>query len=108
MLSRVISGLARAAIAGAVMLLLTSAPSASFTLYSQSLDQPVAVSGVEPAWWRHWGHGHHWGWHHRGGPYYGYYGYYHPDYYGYYHPFYYGYYGYYAPHWHGHGDDDQD
>ena len=108
MLSRIISGLASAATAGAVMLLLTSAPSASFTLYSQSLDQPVAASGVEPVWWRHWGHWHHWGWHHRGGPYYGYYGYYHPYYYGYYRPFYYGYYGYYAPHWHGNGDDDQD
>jgi hypothetical protein len=119
MLSRAISGLAHAAIAGAAMLLLTSGPSASFTLYSQSLDQPVAASGVEPVWWRHWGHWHrhgwswhHWGWHH-------YYGYYHPYYYGYYRPYYYGYYqphyyGYYRPftdywpHWHGQGDDDQD
>jgi hypothetical protein len=36
-----------------VMLLMTSAPSASITLYSQSLHQPVAASGVEPVWWRH-------------------------------------------------------
>ena len=121
MLSRVISGLTRTAIAGAAMLLLTSGPSASFTLYSQSLAQPVAASGVEPVWWHHhWRHWHRygWGWHH-------YYGYYYPHYYGYYHPYYYGYYqpydyGYYRPHyygyyhpyyygyWHGHGDDEQD
>ena len=109
MLSRVISRLAHAAIAGAAMLVLTSGPSASKTLYSQSLDQPVAVSGVESVWWHHG-----WGWHHRHhyygyyhpyyhhryyGYYHGYYGYYHPYYYGYYHPYYYGYYR-------GYGDED--
>jgi hypothetical protein len=129
MLSRVISGLAHAAIAGAAMLLLTSGPSASFTLYSQSLDQPVAASGVERVYWHHG-----WGWHHRHHyygyyhpyyhGYYGYYGYYHPyyhgyygyyhpyyhhryyGYYGYYHPYYHGYYGYYHPYYHGYGDED--
>jgi hypothetical protein len=119
MLSRVISGLAHAAIAGAAMLPLTSGPSASFTLYSQSLDQPVAASGVERVYWHHG-----WGWHHRH-HYYGYYhpyyhryyGYYHPyyhhryyGYYGYYHPYYHGYYGYYHPYYygyyHGYGDED--
>jgi hypothetical protein len=119
MLSRVISGLAHAAIAGAAMLLLTSGPSASFTLYSRSLDQPVAASGVERVWWnhRHW-HRHGWGWRHYYGYYHPYYHrYYHPYYYGYYQPYYYGYfhpryYGYYHPnyygYWHSHGDDDQD
>ena len=96
MLSRVISRLAHAAIAGAAMLVLTSGPSASFTLYSQSLDQPVAVSGVESVWWHHG-----WGWRHRH-HYYGYYHpYYHHRYYGYYHPYYYGYYGYYRPYYYG-------
>jgi hypothetical protein len=96
MLSRVISGLAHAAVASAAMLLLASGPSASFTLYSQSLDQPVVASGVEPVWWHHG-----WGWHHRH-HYYGYYHpYYHHRYYGYYHPYYHGYYGYYHPYYYG-------
>jgi hypothetical protein len=39
------------------MLVATSCPSASFTLSSPSLEQPVAAAGVEHVWWRRWGAG---------------------------------------------------
>jgi hypothetical protein len=80
---RILSGGAIAAIAGAAMLAASSAPSPAFTLTSPSLEQPVAVAGLEPVYWRHWGGWHGgwhrgWGWHggwHRWGWGPGYYGY---------------------------------
>jgi hypothetical protein len=49
--SRSIAGGALAAVAGAVMLAVTSIPSNAFTLYSPSLERPVASLGVEDVWW---------------------------------------------------------
>ena len=75
---RILSGGAIAAIAGAAMLAVSSAPSPAFTLSAPSLEQPAAAAGVEPVQWHgRWHHGwggrdgwHHWGWHrgwHHGG-----------------------------------------
>jgi hypothetical protein len=89
MLSRIVSGGAVAAITGATMLLLSSGPSAAFTLSSPSLEQPLASAGVEPAYWCRWGRcGWGWGYHPWARPY------------GYYRPYYYGYYGYAGPRLH--------
>ena len=97
MLSRLMSGGALAAVAGAAMLAATPVPSNAFTLSSPSLEQPMASFGVEDVWWgrggwgccRRWGGGWHrpwgwgsgWGWHRPWGggwgwrrPVYGFYG----------------------------------
>ncbi len=87
MVLRVLSAGAIAAIAGAAMLTLQSAPSSAFTLSSPSLERPVAAADLEQVWWhggwhRGWGwHGgwHRWGWHRPWGwgwrrPVYGFYG----------------------------------
>jgi len=68
---RILSGGAIAAIAGAAMLAVSSAPSHAFTLSAPSLEQPAAAAGVDPVQWHgRWHHG--WGWRHWGwGPRYG-------------------------------------
>ena len=68
MVSRILSGGAIAAIAGAAMLAASSVPSPAFTLSSPSLEQPVAAAGLEPVYWHGgwhhgWGWRHGWGWH---------------------------------------------
>ena len=78
MVSRILSGGALAALAGAAALLLTAAPAPAFTLSSPSLDQPALSSPVQKVWWDRWGRWHpnhpwgwrRWGW---GRPVYGYY-----------------------------------
>ena len=60
---RILSRGALAAVAGATMLALSSAPSPAFTLSSPSLEQPVVGADVYSVYWRHWG-GWHGGWHH--------------------------------------------
>ena len=73
MVSRILSGGAIAAVAGAAMLAVSSAPSPAFTLSSPSLEQPVAAAALSlllarrmaswmgPAWGWGWHRG--WGWH---------------------------------------------
>ena len=66
MVSRILSGGAIAALAGAAMLAAASAPSDAFTLESPSLEPPVAAVDIEPAYWgwhHGWGWRHGWGWH---------------------------------------------
>ena len=67
---RILPGGAIAALAGATMLALSSAPSPAFTLSSPSLERPVAAADIQPVWWHGgWHHGWHGGWHrnwHRG------------------------------------------
>jgi hypothetical protein len=86
MVSRIVSGSALAALAGAAMLAVSSSPSFAFTLSSPSLEAPVAGVGVQKVWWDRWGR-----WH----PNHPYWGgaYYHPYWHPYYHP-------YYHPYWH--------
>ena len=64
MLSRLMSGGALAAVAGAAMLAATTVPSNAFTLSSPSLERPMASLGVEDVWWGRggWGCCHRWGW----------------------------------------------
>jgi hypothetical protein len=63
MISRIVSGGALAALAGAAMLALTSGPASAFTLSSPSLERPVAAADVEHVWWDRWGRWHpNWGW----------------------------------------------
>ena len=57
---RILPGGAIAALAGAAMLALSSAPSPAFTLSSASLERPVAAADIEPVWWHG---GWHYGWH---------------------------------------------
>ena len=72
----ILSRRALSALAGAAMLTVSADPSPAFTLYSPSLEGPVAAD-IQQAWYDRWGR-----WH----PNY----YYHPYYYGY-RPYYYGY-----------------
>ena len=70
---RILSSGAIAAVTGAAMLVVSSAPAPAFTLSAPSLAQPVAAAGVEPVqwgwhgrWhhgWHRWGWGPRWGWH---------------------------------------------
>jgi hypothetical protein len=61
---RILSHGAIAAVAGATMLALSSAPSSAFTLSSPSLEQPVVGADVESVWWHGgWHRGWHGGWH---------------------------------------------
>ena len=78
---RILSSGALSALAGAAMLAVSADPSPAFTLYSPSLEGPVAAADIQQVWYDRWGR-----WHpnyYR--PYY-----YHPYYYGY-RPYYYGY-----------------
>jgi hypothetical protein len=63
MVFRFMSGGAIAALAGAAMLALLSAPSFAFTLSSPSAERQVVNAEIHDAYWHHWGW-HHWGWHH--------------------------------------------
>ena len=74
MVNRILVGGFAAALAGAAMLAISSAPAAAFTLASPSLQAPVAGANIDKVWWDHWGrwHPNHpywgpgpgpWGWH---------------------------------------------
>jgi hypothetical protein len=43
------------ALVGAAMLAVSADPSPGFTLYSPSLERPVAAEGVQQVWWDRWG-----------------------------------------------------
>jgi hypothetical protein len=92
---RILSSGSLSALAGAAMLTLSADPSPAFTLYSPSLEAPVAAAGVQQVWYDRWGHWHP-NYYHR--PYYRpyYYHRYYPPYY--YHPYYRPYY--YHPYYH--------
>ena len=49
-----------AALAGAAMLAISSAPASAFSLTSPSLERPVAAADIQHVWC-HWNCG--WGWH---------------------------------------------
>lgn len=79
MVSRLVPRGVLAAVAGAtLMIAASSAPASAFTLASASLDQPVASSDVQQAYWGY----HHWGWHRWGWHRWGWHPYWHP----YWHP----------------------
>ena len=86
MVNRILVGGFAAAVAGAAMLAISSAPASAFTLSSPSLQAPVAGANIDKVWWDRWGrwHPNHpywgpgpgpgwgpgpgpgpWGWHHR-------------------------------------------
>ena len=68
MVLRILSHGAIAAVAGAAMLALSSAPSPAFTLSSPSIEQPVVGADVQSVWWHGgWHGGWHRGWGWRGG-----------------------------------------
>jgi hypothetical protein len=80
---RILSSGALSALAGAAMLAVSADPSPAFTLYSPSLEGPVAAADIQQVWYDRWGR-------------------WHPNYYYrpyYYHPYYYG--GYYRPYYYG-------
>lgn len=58
MVSRIVSGGALAALAGAAMLAVVSGPSSAFTLSSPSLEAPAASADIQKAWWDRWGRWH--------------------------------------------------
>jgi len=53
-----VGGLLAAALAGAGMLAISSAPASAFTLGSPSLAAPVAGANVDKVWWDRWGRWH--------------------------------------------------
>ncbi len=68
MMNRILVGGFAAALAGAAMLAISSAPASAFTLASPSLEAPVAGANVDRVWWDRWGRWHpgpRWGWGHR-------------------------------------------
>jgi hypothetical protein len=73
MVNRILVGGFAAALAGAAMLAISSAPASAFTLTSPSLERPVAAADITHVWchWNCGGWGYHrgwgpgWGWHHR-------------------------------------------
>jgi len=68
MVNRIMVGGFAAALAGAAMLAISSAPASAFTLGSPSLEAPVAGANVDRVWWDRWGRWHpgpRWGY---GGP----------------------------------------
>ena len=76
MVNRILVGGFAAALAGAAMLAISSAPASAFTLASPSLEAPVASANVDRVWWDRWGRWHPgprwgyggpgpWGYHHR-------------------------------------------
>jgi hypothetical protein len=58
MVNRILVGGFAAALAGAAMLAISSAPAAAFTLASPSLAPPVAAGNVDHVWWDRWGRWH--------------------------------------------------
>ncbi len=66
MVSRIVSGGALAALAGAAMLAVSSGPSSAFTLNLPSLEGPAGAAGIQQVYF---------------------YGCDHPDYHPYYHPY---------------------
>jgi hypothetical protein len=69
MVNRILVGGFAAALAGAAMLAISSAPASAFTLTSPSLAPPITASHIDRVCWQQghpgpcWGPG--WGWHHR-------------------------------------------
>ena len=53
MVNRILVGGFAAALAGAAMLAISSAPASAFTLTSPSLEQPVAAADIQHVWC-HW------------------------------------------------------
>ena len=73
MSTRVLTGGALAALAGAAMLAISASSASALTLSSPSLEQPMASSNIDHVWCHHcgWGWGGGWGWHRHywgGGP----------------------------------------
>ena len=66
MVNRILVGGFAAALAGAAMLAISSAPASAFTLISPSLEKPVAAADITHVWC-HWNCGG-WGYHHGWGP----------------------------------------
>ena len=65
MVNRILVGGFAAALAGAAMLAISSAPASAFTLAAPSLAAPVAGANVDKVWWDSWGRWHpgpRWGW----------------------------------------------
>ena len=52
MVNRILVGGFAAALAGAAMLAISSAPASAFTLTSPSLEQPVAAADIDHVWCR--------------------------------------------------------
>ena len=67
MVNRILVGGFAAALAGAAMLAISSAPASAFTLTSPSLEKPVAMADIQHVWCR-WGCGGGWGYHRGWGP----------------------------------------
>ncbi len=64
MFTRILTGGAVAALAGAAMLAISASSASAFTLSSPSLEQPMASSHIDQVrWYRHgyWGGHRHWG-----------------------------------------------
>ena len=51
MVNRILVGGFAAALAGAAMLAISSAPASAFTLASPSLEKPVAAADIQHVWW---------------------------------------------------------
>jgi hypothetical protein len=64
MVNRILVGGFAAALAGAAMLAISSAPASAFTLISPSLEKPVAAADIQHVWCNGWGCG---GWRYRRG-----------------------------------------
>ena len=58
MFTRVLTGGALAALAGAAMLTMTATSASAFSLSSPSLEQPMAASHIDRVWWDRWGRWH--------------------------------------------------
>ena len=58
MVNRILVGGFAAAVAGAAMLTISSAPASAFTLDSPSLAAPVAGANIDKVWWDRWGNWH--------------------------------------------------
>jgi len=67
MANRILAGGFAAALAGAAMLAISSAPASAFTLASPSLEKPVAAADIDHVFCR-WHCGGGWGWHRGWGP----------------------------------------
>jgi hypothetical protein len=71
MFTRILTGGAVAALAGAAMLTISATSASALTLSSPSLEQPMAASHIDQVWWDRWGRWHPngwgpgpgWGWH---------------------------------------------
>ena len=55
---RILSSGALPALAGAAMLAVSADPSPAFTLYSPSLEGPVAAADIQQVWYDRWGRWH--------------------------------------------------